>query len=249
MWSITCILMLCSVLSLDGANTRFQFIADPTDCTKFSIQLMTFKWDVSCGPGKVFSKKISNCALQNGPYDDCSNRQQNQPSITIRAYEDVFNYCAQCPTCLYPDANNCAGFYNCSKVNVDESGNLGQYQDECMYPGLFDADILGCETDYKKVEGKCNGRPVLLNPCDQRRNQCARAHCRPCNARYPNCAGKSNGFQEWEGRSLTPYYARCQDGRTLEAGTCARSRSGAPRIFSASQKECVDVDAKTFFNN
>ncbi|KAK6177310.1 hypothetical protein SNE40_015436 [Patella caerulea] len=239
MRNIASILMLWYVVSIHGAtSTPFQLVPDPTDCTKFSIHMLKFKWEVSCDAGKVFSRKISNCVLQNGPYDDCSNRQQNQPSITIRAYEDVFNYCAQCPTCLYPDANNCAGFYNCSKILVPVYSRFRQFEDECVYPALFDADALRCERDYKKVEGNCGGRPLLLYPCDQKRFKCVVAHCRPCEVTYPNCAGKSDGFHEWEDPNISPYFTRCQDGRTIKAERCDPSGNGTPSLFSCPKPMC-----------
>ncbi|ESO83673.1 hypothetical protein LOTGIDRAFT_236509 [Lottia gigantea] len=248
MWLQTSVLVLC--LGLSNAAVTWQLLPFEGDCTKFYFQIgpnSVFKFELKCSKDQTFSATTKQCVTKFGRLDDCSMR--SPPELIARSYDEGKSICATDPTAVFADEENCAGFYNCSKVVVDDTGNLPPFRDECPYPALFDRINKRCDMDYTTIEPQCGSRKIKPSPCDQLQNQCPRAHCIPCGVRYPNCVGKRNGFQEWEGRSFSPYYANCQDGRTLEAGTCARSRSGSPRIFSPTQKECVDVDSKTLFGN
>ncbi|XP_061198240.1 uncharacterized protein LOC133206303 isoform X2 [Saccostrea echinata] len=73
------------------------------------------------------------------------------------------------------------------------------------------------------------------------RLQCKKSHCIPCEVFYPKCEDKDDGLwpqPEYDG----PRYMICQNGRTIETGTCPRDETWSVQSFPYNGK-CVHMFA------
>ncbi|XP_067683010.1 uncharacterized protein [Haliotis asinina] len=232
------VLCMLATVCVGQVDYRNWFLAIPGNCTHFTLAIGSFRRAFPCPNNLVFSPLSKTCVDR----DDVKNTQ----CATVQTDSDILRLCEGCKAegygrqCLYATQDNCATYINCSKtVDDDIYDNMPAYKDECIYPNLFNGAIQDCD-DFTNVQ--CGQKMEPTQPCQYQRNLCGRsAHCKPCAYRFASCANKPDGDQPWEGRSWTPYYARCKNQRTLYSGTCTSSRSGQPRIFSLETNRCDDL--------
>lgn len=79
--------------------------------------------------------------------------------------EAAVTFCPEFAALTFLHPGSCSMFYNCSQIS--SRGPLRQYESECPYPQLFDADIWKCvprSTDNGLADF-CGQRSVPCNPC------------------------------------------------------------------------------------
>lgn len=83
----------------------------------------------------------------------------------FRIAEAAVTFCPEFAALTFLHPGSCSMFYNCSQIS--SRGPLRQYESECPYPQLFDADIWKCvprSTDNGLADF-CGQRSVPCNPC------------------------------------------------------------------------------------
>ena len=76
---------------------------------------------------------------------------------------DVPGYCKANPREVIPDHDNCAHYFDCTKVNQNRTSRLISISGtECTYPDLFDTQTLTCQR-FQSVN--CKDRPEPQAPC------------------------------------------------------------------------------------
>lgn len=71
---------------------------------------------------------------------------------------DAVDYCSANRADIVPTTDNCAEYFNCSKLNT----SIGDHVVECHYPDLFSVRTLSCES-FETVQ--CNTRLEPQAPC------------------------------------------------------------------------------------
>ncbi|XP_071165550.1 uncharacterized protein [Mytilus edulis] len=126
---------------------------------------------------------------------------------------DPVTFCENNPTAIMLHPESCARYVDCRNRNT----LIGNYQEECAYPQLFDSFNNSCKP-YREV--KCGNRPEPKAPCDyQKQKICVPVgNCRPCELDNPNCVGKRDGPQAVPNKP--EYFMQCKDERTISVTQC-----------------------------
>ena len=71
-------------------------------------------------------------------------------------------------------------------------------------------------------------------------NQCqGRAHCIPCNVRFPSCKDLPDGLNPWVGREYSPFFVLCEKQRPLYHGQCDNSKG--TQLFDPVKRVCTEM--------
>lgn len=154
---------------------------------------------------------------------------QQQYSVTD---SNVVEICKIHPTLILLNPYECQQYYNCSmledSVLTSKLCSPRWYLTECIYPDLFSAETLKCET-FTTVT--CGSRHEHKWLCDYTRS---RATCGPgrgpsCADYNPKCIGDPDGIQE-DNRG-GPFYKICFKERVIESGRCPYNDSWKTQSF------------------
>ncbi|PVD18873.1 hypothetical protein C0Q70_21430 [Pomacea canaliculata] len=214
-----CVLCLMSghySLYDDLCDSRPSIIPVPWDCTGYircdtSIGGRVRALWTLCDPGHEFNPQVSKCVAG---FTGCLN-----------PYEAAVTFCPEFAALTFLHPGSCSMFYNCSQIS--SRGPLRQYESECPYPQLFDADIWKCvprSTDNGLADF-CGQRSVPCNPCD---------YTVGCGA-SDRCVGLANGPQPDAKNVFAPDYIICQNSTVAKATSCQLSG----QIFDPNSLQCV----------
>ncbi|KAK3103150.1 hypothetical protein FSP39_016841 [Pinctada imbricata] len=210
--------------SICKGKAPFEWVLDPEDCAVFYMCLNGQEHLFKCPENSVVHETTRACVPVGSVYDTCSKRER-VPSLCRNARSNLVEH-----------PESCAKFYDCTNKR---STNEQPEEKECKYPYLFDQVTKRCE-HFEDAE--CGGRFEPISPCEYQENQCRVAHCIPCHVRFPNCKGKEDGINVWEGREGSPDYVVCKKGRHVFHGKCDDKQ-----IFHPQKKLCVDYEEKEFY--
>ncbi|CAL1529539.1 unnamed protein product [Lymnaea stagnalis] len=201
--------------------------AHPEDCQRFITCAHGLPTVMSCAPKTRFSDVFQTCVGEGTHYDTCTR-------------DNAVRECSRGAT-LIGHPQICQRYYNCSDTaQRRERSFLGAYEVECTYPDLFDIVEKRCKP-FK--EAYCGPYRVPgIGPCDYVNNLCGGAHCEPCGSRLSSCVDQPNGFNAHSGRQWSPYYVKCDSGRTVEFNLfCPKHFTGTQAIFHPINRECVSL--------
>ncbi|XP_062600106.1 chitin-binding domain protein cbd-1-like [Saccostrea cucullata] len=147
---------------------------------------------------------------------------------TVPNDNTIDDICRRHPRLVIESSTDCHKYYNCSEVDPELGGGIGQMFNswtarnlhECHYPFLFSNETLRCE-NYTDVV--CGTRYEPKWACNYYRLKCKKSHCIPCERFYPKCEDIDDGL--WPREYYGPIYKICQNGRTIEIGTCPRDET------------------------
>lgn len=236
-----CIMVICAQepKCTDGG---YQIIPK-LDCTGYYLCVYGNPVEMpNCPPGSVFSTSAHVCVPENSIYDDCKKGTVTvEPVIPVIPDAGPLSIEEQCKLYggIIPHPSECQAFYNCSLIYEYVPRFYEQHLQECEYPKLFNIDTKQCK-HFENV--KCVNRKEYKNACDYRRNQCAYSHCIPCNVRYSNCEGLSDGQHAHLVKTWSPYYVMCYRERMISEHTCQHDQNGRTQLFHPELNECVSLD-------
>ncbi|XP_071175832.1 uncharacterized protein [Mytilus edulis] len=156
---------------------------------------------------------------------------------------DVPAYCKANPREIIPDHDNCAHYFDCTKVNQNRTTRAMTTggMSECKYPDLFDAQTLTCQS-FTTVT--CHDRPEPQAPCDYIQNLCnpGDSKCDKCPNRLPSCVGQLDGFQPFPNHLWEDKFIQCYKNRTMKVDHCPLNQFFNPRTLKCADKvQPVDV--------
>ncbi|XP_071165551.1 uncharacterized protein [Mytilus edulis] len=196
------------VFCQDKPNIKFPHIANCAryyDCGAIESDPVFGKYQRECTYPTLFNIDLLRCVP---PVEaDCQWRYEpKDPS-------DPVTFCENNPTAIMLHPESCARYVDCRNRNT----LIGNYQEECAYPQLFDSFNNSCKP-YREV--KCGNRPEPKAPCDyQKQKICVPVgNCRPCELDNPNCVGKRDGPQAVPNKP--EYFMQCKDERTISVTQC-----------------------------
>ncbi|XP_048257678.1 uncharacterized protein LOC125383479 [Haliotis rufescens] len=150
---------------------------------------------------------------------------------------DVNPICKTTTETLIPHPTECAQYYNCSAPGLKMQGyTLGQNQQECPFPELYNPDTQRCE-HYSMVT--CGSRREPLGRCEYEKGKCHEGmRCWiPCSVNYPTCRNLSDGPNVYEDRLNSTYYVVCVNQRLVYIGQCHYFGMGMP-MFDPKLRAC-----------
>ncbi|XP_076435324.1 uncharacterized protein LOC143275235 [Babylonia areolata] len=128
------------------------------------------------------------------------------------------------PSGVTPHPLHCARFIVCKRFSGSPSAiALGG---ECPYPQLF--SLSGRCQPFRHVQ--CRARYEPRAPCEYASLQQCRVSGRPqptacpvCEERLPSCVGLPDGNRVYPGRLFSPWFVRCDTGRTMAIVRCVNA--------------------------
>ncbi|XP_062607658.1 uncharacterized protein LOC134269470 [Saccostrea cucullata] len=212
-------------------------VADPFNCAQFydcshNLSALGKPFLRECNYPDLFSSSTKSCEPFSTVTGNCGRRKEVQaPS--------VLNFlCSKNHSAAIPDPENCAKFYNCSKLL--SSKTLEDMKTECGYPDLFSLSTGRCQ-NFKTVN--CTKRKEPVTPCEYYKNLCAlnSTKCIPCYKRLPSCQGLTNGNEAFPGKLWQADYIVCDTNRTMNISHCSQGEYFNPRL-STCKKDVPNVD-------
>ncbi|KAL4228860.1 hypothetical protein ACF0H5_011900 [Mactra antiquata] len=139
-------------------------------------------------------------------------------------------YCRQHQKDLIGISDNCAKYYNCSKLG----NTLAAKTDECIYPELFSMVTNQCG-NFTTV--KCETRMEPQAPCEYDQYKCdpTNTTC-VCPDEHMDCRGLATGLQPWPGKLWGTKYAHCYLNRTDSQKQCPKGQ-----YFHPNKKICTST--------
>ncbi|XP_062597789.1 uncharacterized protein LOC134259204 isoform X1 [Saccostrea cucullata] len=186
---------------------------------------------------------IRTLEKSNKDYDDLLKMYSLRIVPNDNTIDDI---CVRHPRLVIESTTDCHKYYDCSNIDPALGGGIGQmfnswtakHLHECHYPLLFSNETLRCE-NYTEVV--CGTRYEPKWACRYYRLHCKGSHCIPCGLFYPKCEDKDDGLWSHPEKN-GPYYMICQNGRTIETGTCPRDETWGVQSFPFNGK-CVQMFA------
>ncbi|KAH3819937.1 uncharacterized protein LOC127881677 [Dreissena polymorpha] len=248
-YEYTCISVFLSVAVLISAafannlqcNTNGDYqIIPKADCMGFYICVWGSPVEMPpCPAGTRFSATVNACVHKGSDLDDCiPDSGVTATPVTTTGPLSVEERCAMFGG-IIAHPTECQAYYNCSVWYQYIPRLLEQHMVECPYPQLFNADSEQCE-HFENVT--CGSRKEFKGACDYRQNQCAAAHCIPCNVRFGNCVGKLDGLAPHEAKLWSPFYVVCYKERAVEHNRCPQDAGGRTQLFHPVLIQCVPLE-------
>ncbi|KAL8595975.1 hypothetical protein ACOMHN_018287 [Nucella lapillus] len=126
------------------------------------------------------------------------------------------HFCTSYPNTRHSHPLHCGRYIACQQPGA------APVEGECSYPNLVsDGRCL----HFQHVQ--CGARHEPKFPCEYAAlRKCpakSQSGCAPCEERYPNCRGQSDGHRPFPTRLLTPWFIKCHRQRTMAVVRCVNS--------------------------
>ncbi|BFZ23233.1 hypothetical protein BsWGS_26272 [Bradybaena similaris] len=142
--------------------------ADPDDCRYYFSCAHGRPRPMACKPlwRTRFSEYYHTCVGVNTEYDTCT--RSNAQRECANGFEGLIGH-----------ATDCHRYYNCSQeLSSSDTMLLGEYEDECPHPLVFDIAEGKCKP---LQEVRCGPhRAAPKHPCDYVKNSCPGSNCLSC---------------------------------------------------------------------
>nr|XP_022322146.1 uncharacterized protein LOC111123822 isoform X3 [Crassostrea virginica] len=178
---------------------------------------------IECQQNRTIAVKKCHLQYFNPQFKDCKNYSR-----------PVLNFlCSKNQSATVPDPENCAKFYDCSKIQ--SSKTLKDMTTECKYPDLF-SSISGKCQNFKTVN--CSTRKEPMAPCEYTQNLCPAnaSTCIHCPKRLPSCVGLPGTQEGFPGKLWLADYIVCDTNRTMNISQCPSGEYFNPRLKKCMKK-------------